>query len=198
MLIDPIRVNTAYKKIVSIVHKIGVSNIISALTLIITFSALYYQNIRISSDFKAILVSSLLYREGKFVSDIIFVNNGNRPCSVADITVECNGKYKSSVPSHSGASFTVKPNDIVSKKLVFDTEFKYAPPNPDVNELGLSFVVIDSSGACHQVNTGALMKNGERDGVQHTGTFPKVVTLLPSPKSVGEVIIYGSLQYLNE
>lgn len=174
----------------------GAAILISVFSLLFSGATFYVQDIRKNSNVKASVISIWPYSgEGTHcVADIVFVNNGNRACSIIDVKFQwCNkaeiSKFKGLwVAEFSDQSpFTIKPNEVFSKRFNMSTKGQLDSDRRanvgDRMEYALCFELVDSDGKLHRVIEPFFFRNaGEKeDAFNGIGLLPRTVILLPSP-----------------
>lgn len=190
----------------SIIQKIGLANTIASVTFLLTLVTFYYQYWRVDYALNAtVLTLAPNYNGAALAIDAVFTNNGNRQCSIAKINVIGKGTYKeelfnsnSSFLECSQAPFSVSPNEVISKQLLFG-EGQVIPthkdprclqdPNcakPIKSEYRLALVVIDVKGKCHEIITDVIISNDKNiDEFNIHTKLPKIIKLMPSPVKEG-------------
>lgn len=156
---------------------------ISIIAVIISVSSFYFQYIRVKNDVKAIVLGFTIENKKPYtyVSDIVFVNNGNRPCSIinAAILMQNTNLSKLSATEIIGllksaggnvftgtmgndwrqGPFTIEQKSITTKRITFgygelpDTRFSQFGQKDEVLEFCLAVQLIDSEGNYHKIIT---------------------------------------------
>lgn len=140
--------------------------------------------------------SSTIYKSA-FVADVVFVNDGNKACSINTVYLEEEDMEDAanrlrlliSLPLNE-SSFTLKPKDVVTLQLKSGTErfiTDFETVKKDKIGFRMVFDVIDSKGDFHKIKVPifeeVLKRNkGELEpDFKSLLNFPHMVKLLPSP-----------------
>lgn len=184
-------------------HGSGIAIIISLISLFLAWLPFYYQYIRKHDDLKAVILSfAINHPEGiGYVSDVVFVNNGNQPCSIANIEIQMQN-IDTKDPIRSGLlssptinqySFTIKPNEVITKQFwavkggIKDNQFNSYGNKDERLNFSLVFEIIDSLGNYHRVLEPVCLKKIGDDSIRYPERLPKSITLLPSKRYTGFV-----------
>ncbi len=190
------------KRLLASIDKFGarISTIVSIVSLFvaIVFAWLpfYYQYMRKHNDLKVTILSfAINHPEGiGYVSDLVFTNNGNQPCSIANVDIQLqNIDTKDSIhsglvssPSINQSPFTIGPKDVVTKQFwmdkggIGDIQFNSYGEKGERLNFSLVFEIIDSLGNYHKVLVPVCLKKIGEDSTTYLKRLPKSVILLPS------------------
>ena len=192
MKINKENINKIKTKVCSILKK----NFLGIIAIFIAWLPFYYQYIRKDNNVKATILSFAMdHPDGiNYVSDVVFVNNGNQPCSITNVEVQFQNTDTNdpircgllSSPCINQSPFTIKPNEVITKQFwigkggIEDIQFNaYGKKDERIN-FSLAFEIIDSSGNYHKVSTPICFKKVGEESVKFPERIPKIVTLLPS------------------
>ena len=174
----------------------GIAVIISIISVFLAWLPFYYQYIRIHNDLKATIISFAMDypEEIPYISDVVFINNGNRPCAVTGVETQMQN-VNATKPPYTGilitpcsnhASFTIEPNEVVAKQFwmgkgrIEDIKFSSYGKEKEHLKFSLAFEIIDSLGNYHKVGIPICSKIIGEESITFTDRIPKTVILLPS------------------
>lgn len=174
----------------------GVAIIISIISVFLAWLPFYYQYIRRHNDLKATIVSFAMDHpeEISYISDVVFINNGNRPCAIIGVETQMQNVNATeppytgilSTPCSNHASFTIKPNEVITKQLwmgkgrIEDTKFSSYGKEKERLKFSIAFEIIDSLGNYHKVETPICSKIIGEESITFPDRIPKTAILLPS------------------
>lgn len=182
----------------SFVHRIGLSNIIAVSTLILTITTFYYQYWRVSYNVKATIIAVTPNYNGSLcATDIVFINTGNRQCSIAKLELEVNKSFKDNkydgisvpIPCLNQTPFTINSNEVTTKQFKFGKgllNFENSDPNiitPENADYSLVMYVVDAEGRCHKIKTFVMTTSKNKTALYDLTPLPKIVKLMPSPEN---------------
>lgn len=166
-------------------------------SILLPISLHFYQNIREKIDVKATVLSYWPdYHGSKFVVDIVFTNNGNRSCSVANIGLESENTYDKNSPIPKSfpyiacvnqEPFSINPKELVTKQFRMGNGL-LNPDRKDKNEIRpidikyrLLIGIVDSHGDYHEIKV-PVMSQGTTNNkyTNEIDRLPKSIRLLPS------------------
>jgi len=149
-------------------------------------------------DLKATILGASPIPGTLCTADIVFTNNGNRQCSIAAVNLiesytvktDANDSHtaESIIPFSNQRSFTIKPNDVISKQFIISGKGNIREcgftglKEGEEREWRLGFCVVDSNGKYHIIKVPVFwITVGEKD--MRVIKYPLVVKLLPSPSA---------------
>jgi hypothetical protein len=181
---------------------------ISVIALSISGISFYYQNLRINNDVKSIILGFTIENNKPYtyLTDVVFVNDGNRPCSIINVAVilqntrlvklslpeimDLAKNKKEGIPPATMISdfrqepFSIEPRSIVTKRLTFgfgipDNTFRPFGELNDILKISLIIQLVDSGGNYHKIVTVVGHKIVGENGYSFE-LCPLSVRLLPS------------------
>jgi hypothetical protein len=173
--------------------------IISFGALIISGLSFYYQNLRQVNNAKATILklSPDNSSESGFLSNIVFINNGNKPASIYEMWVTI--KYANIenschlAPWIEEVPFTINPSEVITHQISFghgaslnyldNLRYSQTLGKEKGIKIGLRFNLIDSSGRHYEIDSPVLIlnefdKNGKPTSWNYPFGMPEIVTLL--------------------
>jgi hypothetical protein len=191
---------------------------VSIFALLLSFLTFYFQHIRIHNDVKATALSFRIAanKPYNYLSDIVFVNNGNRPCTIINIAISCQNVNMRKLSSAeiidliknkkqeiftgtminvwTQEPFTINQKEIITKRLTFgfgdlsNAIFNQFGKKDEILEFVLTIQLIDSKGKYHKSVTHIGGKVIGNDGY-NTEEFPLSIKLLPSKSITKDMML---------